>query len=120
LIGCTAGFADFRVYALAGARVLMTNLVGISAGFVSCRSDGSNSLVDLSALIDHRGAGTTFEARNGGSLLIPSLTMAHGAMIRVGLNGTIDTAHIVSITNGGVYADGAHMEFPLLTNLMQS
>jgi len=124
------------IQAEAGGQLLASNLASIAAGPLGFQADGTNSLIDFSALATCAGQNpflVTFEASAGGTLRMPLMT--GGPFVGVTLNsgGILPTAQIrqlEALTLQGVTANfdnlttlsgqttisGVTMNFPALTN----
>jgi hypothetical protein len=64
-----------NIQALSGGQVVLSNVVRIPDSNVSVLADGTNSVVDLSSLVDYLGSSKSLalEARSGGSIVVPKL-----------------------------------------------
>ena len=81
----------FPVNALAGGQVIMTNLAMLDGSFAAL-ADGSNSVVDFSRLMVASGTNdsASFTAQNGGTLLLPVLTVAENTSLALGANSVLN------------------------------
>jgi hypothetical protein len=92
---------------LNGGQVILSNATTITAGvgYVAVQADGSNSLVNLSALSANQ-AVLTLEASGGGSVLVPSLTVGGNMSLTLNSGGFISTAQFTHIDGASLYANG--------------
>jgi hypothetical protein len=90
-----------------GGQVLLSNVVTILAGdgFVSAEADGSNSLVNLSALSTNSGA-LSLEASGGGNVQVPSLAISSNMTLTLNSGGLIPTAQFTNVDGASLYANG--------------
>jgi hypothetical protein len=90
-----------------GGQVILSNAVTIRAtnGAISVLADGSNSLVNLSALSTNLGA-LSLEASGGGSVLLSSLATGGNMSLTLNSGGFISTAQFTNIDGGSLYANG--------------
>ena len=110
--------AGFTIQALGGGVLRLTNVASISEGALTFLADGSNSLLDLSALQQSPGTLRTvsFEARNGGTILMPQFTGGQNATVVVNPNAFLPIAQLRELS--GFTVNGTNAEFSSLTNLI--
>ena len=107
------------VNATAGGQADLSNLGGITNGFVDVIADGSNSVVNLSSLTQFSGASAgrwfELEAKNGGAITIPGLVDGAGVSVILHPGGTISTTQFQQLAN--VTADGVMIHLPSLVSV---
>ncbi len=115
LSGSSCGVLEIQ--ALAGGRLVLTNLVALADGRLSFLADGVNSRVDLAALdqVPSPVRDVTFEARNSGTMWTPRLP--GGPMVRVKLasGGSLPVAQLTQLN--GLTVTGMAVEFSALTEI---
>jgi hypothetical protein len=115
LVGSTCG--SLALEATAGGTVVLSHLPAITEGNLTFAADGTNSLVDLSALEQSLATSRTvsFEARNQGTVWMPQLP--GGPTVRVTLSGggQLPVAQLRQLN--GFAVTGMTVDFPALTNL---
>jgi hypothetical protein len=60
-----------KITAQSGGQMMLSNLMAIVGGYVSILSNGTNSLIDLSRLVNYQPAAVTMNATNSGVILLP-------------------------------------------------
>jgi hypothetical protein len=112
-----ASCAGLTVQALGGGVLRLTNLATISEGALSFLADGSSSLLDVSALQQSPGNLRTvsFEARNGGTLLMPQFTGGSNVTVVLKPNAFLPFTQLRELS--GFTVTGTNAEFSSLTNL---
>jgi hypothetical protein len=95
------------IQAMSGGQVILSNVATIQAatGYVSVQADGSNSLVNLSALSTNGGA-LTLESSGGGSVVVSSLANSGNMSLTLNAGGDISTAQFTNINGASLYANG--------------
>ena len=106
------------IQALAGGRILLTNLTTIPDGRVGVLADGTNSLVDLSRLNDYQQTNLvlTLEARSGGSILVPNFVDGGQVALVLKPGGSISTAQFRKLL-GVTLESGVTLTLPGVTNI---
>ena len=109
---------NLYIQGLSGGQVLLTNLTTITAasGYVRVQADGSNSLVNLSALVTNAGP-LYLEASSGGTNLVP--TLANGGQVNLTLNvgGFISTAQFTNLDSGSLTLSSGTLSLPGVKNI---
>ena len=105
------------IQAVAGGTIILTNLTTILAGALTFQADGTNSLIDLSALVSASGRDSwplTFETSAGGTIQMP--LMPGGPLISVTVNagGSMPTAQLKQLYQLTMFAPA---NFNALTNV---
>jgi hypothetical protein len=115
LTGSTCGTPGFE--ATAGGRLILNRLAVIADGNLSFLADGTNSMVDLSALTESLAAQRTvsFEARNTGTVLMPLLAGGPSVTVTIQSGGQLSVAQLNLLR--GLTVSGTSLELPLITNL---
>ena len=108
--------AGVFVNALNGGRVSLTNLAIINDGAAVFLADGGASLIDLPALRESLGAFrlVSLEARNGGTVWVPTLKRGNTLAVTVNPGATMPVAQLERLT--GITVNGGNVAFPALTN----
>src|SRR5271157_5874117 len=115
ITGSTQYGSNLYVQALAGGHVNLSAATAVTGGAVNLTADGSNSVLDLSALQSFQGYFINFQiytstsnirATNGGSILDPRLATVNTAGLTLDGTGTIGTASITALTNSTVTVSG--------------
>ena len=108
--GSVSSYSSLYVRAYWGGQVILTGLTTTPASTFYFWSEGSDSRVDLSNLATSPGAGSSFEARSGGTLNIPNLILATNINLTLrGTNSTIPLAQIISFANSSVTIDAVDL-----------
>jgi len=97
--------AELSLQALDGGQVLIARAAADLGGDLTVQSDGSNSLVNFSALATNAGT-LSLEASGGGSVLIPALASSGNLTLSLGAGGFISTGQLTNITGASLYANG--------------
>jgi hypothetical protein len=97
--------AELNIQAANGGQVLVTNATLNLAGTLTAEADGSNSVVNLSALTANAGT-LSLEASAGGSLLVPRLDSGGTISLNLGAGGFISTAQFTNITGANLLVTG--------------
>src|SRR5208337_4126307 len=115
ITGSTQYGSNLYVQALAGGHVNLGAATAVTGGAVNLTADGTNSVLDLSALQSFQGYFINFQiytstsniqATNGGSILDPRLATVNTAGLTLDGTGTIGTASITALTNSTVTVSG--------------
>lgn len=112
-----ASCAGFTIQAVGGGALRLTNLASIAEGVVTFLADGTNSLLDLSALQASLGFLRTvsFEARNGAELLMPLFPGGRNVSVIVNSTASLPLGQLRELS--GFTVTGTSAEFSSLTNL---
>ena len=121
LTGYTGAFGQLNITASSGGYVDLRNLPNYTTGSVQVLADGANSVVNLSGMTSFSASNATngaasITARNGGTVLMGSLTALNLVNIVMDGTGTMATSQIVSYTNGTATISGVAPNFSGLTN----
>ena len=105
LTGFTGAFSQLTITASSGGYVDLRNLPNYTTGSVQVLADGAHSVVNLSGMTSFSASNATngaasITARNGGTVLMGSLTALSLVNIVMDGTGTMATSQIVSYTNG--------------------
>lgn len=105
-----------HVQAWSGGQVNLSNVVSATDGLLAFLADGTNSVVNLSAVLRSPGAVRTlsFEVRNAGTMLIPALTGGTTVTVTLKSGGTLPVAQLTELS--GITVDAMTVDFPVLTN----
>ncbi len=105
-----ACYDALTIQALSGGQVILSNAVTIEAanGSVSVQADGSNSLVNLSALATNLSA-LSLEASGGGTLLMPSFATSGNMSLILNSGGFISTTQFTNIDDASFYVTGGEV-----------
>ncbi len=115
LTGPGCGFINLQ--ATAGGTMVLSNLTTIAEGTLNFLADGTNSLLDLSALQQMLATvrPVTFEARNRGTVWMPLLTGGPTVSVTLNSSGVLPVAQLRRLN--GFTVTGMTVDFPALTNL---
>lgn len=108
----TCGHQRVGVSALGGGRVVMSNLVNVTRGWVAVVADGAGSVVDLTGLASFGGDNewqlSSLEARNGGMITIPRCGVFDRVSISANAAGFVNMGLVRGISGGTckLLADG--------------
>ncbi len=110
-------FSFLQIEALAGATVALPALTTISGGPVALESDGTSSVLNVSALTSFTGAATIFQApalqaTNHGTLDNGGLTALDGVNVTIDGTGTWAYSQITSYTDGVFTMTGGTLNLP--------
>src|SRR5208337_1676905 len=125
ITGSTQYGSNLYVQALAGGHVNLGAATAVTGGAVNLTADGTNSVLDLSALQSFQGyfeyqyytSTSNIQATNGGSILDPQLATVNTAGLTLDGTGTIGTASITALTNSTVAVSGTAADFSGVTDL---
>ncbi|HXG47155.1 MAG TPA: hypothetical protein VNO52_05995, partial [Methylomirabilota bacterium] len=106
-----------EIKAAAGGRVNLNQLPALSDGNLAFVADGTNSVVDLSALRESLAASrsVSFTVRNGGVILMPIMEGGPTVTVTVESGGQLAVAQMRLLS--GLTVSGTTLELPLITNL---
>jgi hypothetical protein len=108
--------AQLSILATAGGKVLLTNAAAALGGDLVVEAEGSNSVVNLSALAGNTGT-LSLEASGGGSVLVPEFRKSGNLTLTLGAGGFISTTQFTNITGANFYASGgAVVSLPEVVN----
>ena len=98
---------NLNIQGLNGGQVILSHAVTFQAGAgsVSAQADGSNSLVDLSALSTNQGP-LSLEARGGGSVLVSNLAESGSMSLTLNAGGFISTAQFTNVNGASLDVNG--------------
>jgi hypothetical protein len=97
--------AELNLQAFGGGQVLVTNAATDLGGVLTVESDGTNSVVNLSALAANEGT-LSLEASGGGRVLVPRLANAGTLNLSLAAGGFISTAQLTNITGANLTVSG--------------
>ncbi len=115
-------FSLTQVQALAGGDVEMPALTQISGGPIQLSSDGTGSVLNISALTSftgvHTGQGhdSTLQATNSGDVQDNDLTTLSDVDLTLDGTGTFSYSQITSFTGGSITIPGGTFDFSSLTD----
>lgn len=111
------GCGALEIEATAGGTLILSNLPAATEGFLTFSADGTNSLVDLSALAAAPGTArtVTLDARNGGTILAPSFPGGPAVTVSLQTGGALPVAQLRQLQ--GFTVTGRAVDFSGLTNL---
>jgi hypothetical protein len=111
-----AGCGNQNFSAMAGGLMNLSNLASISDGTVTFLADGTNSVVNLSALAQIAGPRTvTFSVANAGTITAPLFSGNTNAFVTVQSGGSFPAAQMRRLS--GFAVSGMTVNFSGLTNL---
>lgn len=115
LSGPSCGRLEF--VATSGGTVILSNLPAVTEGTLTFSADGTNSLVDLSGLLDSTATVRTvaFEVRNAGTILSPLFPGGPMVTVLMQSGGVFPVPQLRQLQ--GFTVTGMAMDFPGLTNL---
>ncbi|MCL4789432.1 MAG: hypothetical protein KJ070_22030, partial [Verrucomicrobia bacterium] len=115
LAGSTCGTLEIK--AAGGGRVNVNQLPALNDGNLAFVAEGTNSVVDLSALRESLAAtrGVSFTVRNGGAILMPVMEGGPTVTVTVESGGQLAVAQMRLLS--GLTVSGTTLELPLITNL---
>ena len=93
------------IQALAGGQVQLGALVEVKGGRTSVLADGTNSVVDSSALISNLGR-VTVESRNGGTVDLSLLADGQSVSLTLGANGHLLAGVLTNIDGASLAVSG--------------
>ncbi len=112
------------VNALSGGQLSIPSLTRAETGRVFFESDGSGSVLDLSALVSFDNSADWYssglQATNSGTVTAPLLTTLYDVTLTLDGTGTIATSQITSLTYGQIDLSGGTPSFSGLTDLDDS
>ncbi len=109
--------ASLNVQALSGGEISIPNLATVTEGTAAFLADGTNSLVDVSGLPGSPAASRTvsFEARDGGTLLMPQMSGGPKVTVAIKSGGVLPVTQLRELS--GFTVSGTNADFGALTNL---
>src|SRR5262249_36752950 len=111
-----AGCGNQNFWATAGGLMILSNLPSISDGTITFLADGSNSVMNLSALAQSGGPRTvTFSAGNTGTIVAPLFSGRENAIVSLQSGGVFPAAQMRRLL--GFTVNGMAVNFSALTNL---
>jgi hypothetical protein len=115
IVGASCGFIEMK--AGAGGTFILSNLTTVSEGTAIFSAEGTNSLVDLSALQQCNATtrNVSFEASNAGTIWMPQFSGGPRVLIALDSGGNLPAAQMRELS--GFSVTGMNLEFSALTNL---
>jgi hypothetical protein len=109
--------ASLNVHALNGAQVSLPSLTTITEGTINLYAEGTNSLIDLTALQQCLATqrAVNFEARSGGQIAMPVFPGSIMSVVTIKPGGVLPVAQLRQLR--GFTVSGMSLDFPALTNL---
>ncbi len=98
---------NLTIEGLNGGQVILSNATTITAnnGDVIVKADGSNSLVNLSALATNFAA-LNLEASGGGAVMVPSLAVSGNMSLTLNSGGVLSTGPVTNVDSASLDANG--------------
>lgn len=110
-----------NLYARAGGRLELGAVPALPDGYVNVLADGAGSVVDLSTLRSYQPAVSHYgqmEAKNGGTILAPALTLAPRTRFTIAADSTFALPVLTNLFGGSLKLTGAGtFNLTVLTNL---
>jgi len=109
-----SGCAALSIEALAGGRIILTNLPVIADGGLIFQAEGANSRIELDALTESLAASraVNFEALNSGTIFMPQMTGGPTVAVTVRSNGAMPVAQLTRLN--AIVASGTTLDFTSL------